>query len=144
MISQKAKYAIRALIDLAGLRPGESRQIAEIAEAQSIPRKFLEQILLEMKRRGLVSSRRGARGGYELLRPAESINFTEVLRIIDGPIAPLPCLSMTAYRRCPDCVSENNCAVRRAFAAVADAQREVLDATTIASAVRPPRRRRSR
>lgn len=144
MISQKAKYAIRALIDLAGLRPGESRQIAEIAEAQSIPRKFLEQILLEMKRRGLVSSRRGARGGYELLRPAESINFTEVLRIIDGPIAPLPCLSMTAYRRCPDCVSENTCAVRRAFAAVADAQREVLDATTIASAVRPPRRRRSR
>lgn len=144
MISQKAKYAIRALIALAEIEPGETLQIGEIADAQSIPRKFLEQILLELKRRGLVASQRGARGGYALLKPAQAINFTEVLRIIDGPIAPLPCLSLTAYRRCPDCPSESNCSVRRAFAAVAEAQRDVLDATTIASAAAPRRRRKSR
>ncbi|MEQ1931150.1 MAG: Rrf2 family transcriptional regulator [Parvularculaceae bacterium] len=141
MISQKAKYAIRALIALAGIEPGETLQIAAIAEAQAIPRKFLEQILLELKRRGLVASRRGAQGGYALLKPAQAISFTEVLRIIDGPIAPLPCLSQTAYRRCEDCPSEASCGVRRAFAAVADAQRNVLDATTIASAASPRRRR---
>jgi len=142
MISQKAKYAIRALIALAEIGPGETLQIADIAEAQSIPKKFLEQILLELKRRGLVASRRGAHGGYALLKPAQAITFTEVLRIMDGPIAPLPCLSETAYRRCEDCPSESACSVRRAFSAVADAQREVLDATTIASAAAPRRRAR--
>lgn len=141
MISHKAKYAIRALIALAELGPGETLQIAGIAEAQAIPKKFLEQILLELKRRGLVASRRGAHGGYALLKPAQAITFTEVLRIIDGPIAPLPCLSEIAYRRCEDCLSESACSVRRAFAAVAEAQRDVLSATTIASASASLRRR---
>lgn len=144
MISHKAKYAIRALIALAELQPGETLQIGDIAEAQAIPKKFLEQILLELKRRGLVSSRRGAHGGYALLKPAQAITFTEVLRIIDGPIAPLPCLSETAYRRCEDCPSESACNVRRAFAAVAEAQRSVLNATTIGSAAAAPRRRARR
>lgn len=142
MISQKAKYAIRALIALARAEPGEAMQIADIAEDNRIPRKFLEQILLELKRRGFVMSKRGAHGGYALLKPAGEITFTEVLRLIDGPVAPLPCLSQTAYRRCDDCPSETACEIRRAFAAVAEAQREVLNATTIADCIRPARRRR--
>lgn len=142
MISQKAKYAIRALIALARAEPGETMQIADIAEENRIPRKFLEQILLELKRRGFVMSKRGAQGGYLLLKPAHEISFTEVLRLIDGPVAPLPCLSQTAYRRCDDCPSETACEIRRAFAAVAEAQRTVLDETTIADAMKPGRRRR--
>jgi Rrf2 family protein len=134
MISQKAKYALRALIALARRPEGEAMFIGDIAENQNIPKKFLEQILLELKREGLVDSRRGKAGGYILLRPADTISFIDVLRLIDGPIAPLPCLSKTAYRRCADCVGETNCEVRRVFARVAHATREVLERATIAEA----------
>lgn len=135
MISQKAKYALRALVALAREEPGASVFIADIAESQSIPKKFLEQILLDLKRHGLVVSRRGKAGGYGLLRPAAMISFGEVLRIVDGPIAPLPCLSKMAYRRCEDCEDEAGCEVRRVFARVADVTRDVLDRTTIADAI---------
>ena len=93
MISQKAKYALRALVALAKQPTGQPVFIGDIAEAQNIPKKFLEQILLDLKHHGLVASRRGKAGGYGLFRPADTISFGEVLRIIDGPIAPLPCLS---------------------------------------------------
>lgn len=137
MISQKAKYALRALIALARVSsPDETRMISEIAEEQNIPKKFLEQILLDLKHHGIVVSRRGKAGGYLLLRPAEHVTFGEVLRIIDGPIAPLPCLSRMAYRRCQDCASEESCEIRRVFARVATATREVLDRTTIADCIR--------
>jgi Rrf2 family protein len=88
-----------------------------------------------LKRRGLVQSRRGSLGGYALLKPAEAISFAEVLRLIDGPMAPLPCLSVVAYARCVDCADEKACEIRRAFARVADATRDVLECTTIAQAV---------
>ena len=91
--------------------------------------------MLDLKHQGLVASRRGKAGGYGLLRPADTISFGEVLRIIDGPIAPLPCLSKIAYRRCEDCKEEASCEIRRVFAQVADATRAVLDRTTIADAV---------
>ena len=133
MISQKAKYALRALVALA--RAGDSLVISDIAEEQAIPRKFLEQILLDLKHHGLVHSRRGRLGGYGLLRPADQITFGQVLRLIDGPIAPLPCLSRIAYRRCEDCREEESCEIRRVFAAVAVASRDVLDRATIADAV---------
>lgn len=136
MISQKAKYALRALVALAKAAPGASVFIGDIAEEQSIPKKFLEQILLDLKRHGLVVSRRGKAGGYALLRPADVISFGQVLRIIDGPIAPLPCLSKMAYRKCDDCQDEATCEVRRVFAQVADATRDVLDRTTVADALR--------
>lgn len=110
-------------------------QTLEIAEQQAIPKKFLEQILLDLKRHGLVASRRGRSGGYGLLRSSRDITFGEVLRIIDGPIAPLPCLSKIAYRRCDDCKDEDSCEVRRVFAGVAEASRAVLDCTSIADAV---------
>jgi Rrf2 family protein len=135
MISQKAKYALRALVALAREKPGQALAIGDIAAQQSIPKKFLEQILLDLKHQGLVVSRRGKAGGYALLRPADTISFGQVLRIVDGPIAPLPCLSKIAYRRCEDCKEEASCEVRRVFARVADATRDVLDRTTIADAL---------
>ena len=135
MISQKAKYALRALLALVKAPPESSLMIAEISKAQQIPKKFLEQILLELKRAGIVMSRRGRLGGYVLLRPADSLTFGEVLRLIDGPIAPLPCLSKIAYRRCADCHDEASCEIRHVFAHVVKAQREVLDHTTFADAV---------
>lgn len=140
MISQKAKYALRALLALAEAEEGEPVFIGDIAEQQSIPRKFLEQILLDLKHQGLVVSRRGKMGGYLLLRRPETITFGEVLRIIDGPLAPLPCLSKMAYRRCEDCSDEKSCRIRRVFAGVAEATRGVLDSTTIADAIASDRK----
>jgi Rrf2 family protein len=135
MISKQAKYALRALMALAELGPGESMLTSQIAERQRIPKKFLEQILLNLKRHGLVQSRRGSQGGYALLKPAPEITFLQVLRIIDGPIAPLPCLSVTAYGRCSDCLDERTCEIRKAFARVAEATREVLAHSTLGEAM---------
>jgi Rrf2 family protein len=109
--------------------------IGEIAAKERIPRKFLEQILLELKRHGIVMSKRGKFGGYALLMPANQITFGQVLRILDGPLAPLPCLSRIAYRRCADCRTEDECEIRRVFARVATSAREVLDRTTIAESL---------
>ena len=132
MISQKARYALRALIALART---DSMMIAEIAEQQQIPRKFLEQILLDLKHHGIVASRRGRLGGYGLLMPADQITFGRILRIVDGPIAPLPCLSRIAYKRCVDCKNEATCEIRRVLARVAESARDVLDRATIAGAI---------
>lgn len=151
MLSQKAKYALRALLELAQAGPGEALLISEIAERQRLPRKFLEQILLELKRRGIVQSKRGKYGGYALLKPASKITFGEVIRIVDGPLAPLPCLSRTAYRKCEDCDDEARCAIRRVFAVTHAATAKVLDQTSLVDAVQGialrgaarPRRRRA-
>jgi Rrf2 family protein len=136
VISQKAKYALRALVALG--KEGDSLMIGEIAARKNIPRKFLEQILLELKHHGIVQSRRGKLGGYSLLMPPDRITYGQVLRIIDGPIAPLPCLSRIAYRRCSDCATEETCEIRRVFARVAESARDVLDRTTIADSLADP------
>jgi Rrf2 family protein len=135
MISQKAKYALRALLALARSDRQQPLPIADIAKAQAIPKKFLELILLELKGAELVTSKRGKQGGYFLDRAPNDITFGEVLRLIDGPIAPLPCLSQTAYRRCKDCDGESDCEIRHVFAHVADATRNILFNTTIADAL---------
>ena len=135
MISQKAKYALRALVALTRVPAGESLMISEISRSQAIPKKFLEQILLELKRAGIVMSRRGRLGGYVLLRAPDRVTFGEVLRLLDGPLAPLPCLRKIAYRRCADCAEESSCEIRHVFARVTIATREVLDSTTLADAV---------
>lgn len=135
MISQKAKYALRALIALARNDVTMPMPISEIAKVQAIPKKFLELILLELKGADLVTSKRGKQGGYFLGREANDITFGEVLRLIDGPIAPLPCLSQTAYRRCKDCDGESDCEIRHVFAHVADATRNILFNTTVADAL---------
>ncbi|MFW5681264.1 MAG: RrF2 family transcriptional regulator [Pseudomonadota bacterium] len=134
MLSQKAKYALRALIVLAAPAEGAT-SAARLAEQANVPAKFLEHILADLRRAGLVASRRGRTGGYRLGQPADRISFGAVIRLIDGPIAPLPCLSLTAYRRCPDCTDEASCAIRHAFADVAEATRAALDRLTIAAAM---------
>lgn len=136
MISQKAKYALRALVALARLRAGTTMMIGQISREQAIPKKFLEQILLELKRAGIVMSLRGRAGGYALLKAPEEVTFGEVLRLVDGPIAPLPCLSKIAYRRCEDCQDETSCEVRHVFERVTLATRAVLDSTTLADALK--------
>nr|WP_166175978.1 Rrf2 family transcriptional regulator [Altererythrobacter segetis] len=135
MISNKAKYAFRALLAVAAAPEGESLTSAEIARRYNIPHKFLEQILLDLKKAGILDSRRGKSGGYVMLRPADTISFGEVLRIFEGPLAPLPCLSRQSYRRCEDCVSEATCEIRREFGRAYDASRQVLDSRTIGDAL---------
>ena len=138
MISQRAKYALRALIALAQTPSDSSISIADLASAQAIPKKFLEQILLDLKRHGIVHSKRGQQGGYQLLKEPSEITFGRILRIVDGPIALLPCLSKIAYRRCEDCADEKTCEIRKVFAEVADSSRRILDNTTVADAVSAP------
>jgi Rrf2 family protein len=135
MISQRARYAFKALIALSRMPLGESLQIGDIAAREGIPRSFLEHIMLELKRNHLVGSRRGKSGGYFLLRPAAEIMFGDVLRLIDGPLAPLPCLSRHAYKRCEDCPDEASCAVRAAFHDVFQATLAVVDHLSLADAV---------
>jgi Rrf2 family protein len=134
MLSQKAKYALRALLALAEAGDHRALLISVVAERHNLPKKFLEQILLDLKHHGLVQSRRGRHGGYALLKPASEISFGQVVRIIDGPLAPLPCLSRVAYRRCEDCPGEERCAIRRVFARTHQLTSEVLDRTTLADA----------
>ncbi len=135
MISNKAKYALRALLAIAAQDAGDALTSIEIAKRHRIPHKFLEQILLDLKKAGILESRRGKLGGYVMLRPADTITFGEVLRIFEGPLAPLPCLSRNAYRRCEDCESEARCEIRREFARSYEASRQVLDSRTIADAL---------
>jgi Rrf2 family protein len=135
MLSQKAKYALHALLVLAEEGDARPLLIADIAERHNLPKKFLEQILLDLKHHGLVQSRRGKHGGYNLLKPAAEISFGQVVRIIDGPLAPLPCLSVMAYRRCEDCVDEESCAIRRVFALTHQITTTVLDRTSLADAL---------
>ena len=134
MLSQKARYALRALYVLAAKPAGATAMIAEIASEARAPRKFLEQILLDLKKRGIVRSQRGRHGGYGLGRPADRITFAEIIRAIDGPLALSPCVSVTAYRRCDDCVDEATCATRKVLLAVRDATADILEHRTLADA----------
>jgi len=136
MLSQKARYALRALVELARASDEGQLTSAEIATRADAPRKFLEAILLEMARRGLVVSRRGKFGGYVLGRPAEMISFAEAIRVIDGPLALAPCVSRTAFRKCPDCPSLKDCTLRGALLRARDATAEVLESYTLADAAR--------
>jgi Rrf2 family protein len=143
MLSQKARYALHALIVLAEHGGREPLMIADIAKEAQVPRKFLEQILLSLKRRGIVQSVRGRAGGYRLGRSAKEISFADVIRETDGPLALSPCVSVTAYHKCPDCVDEATCAIRKVLLAARDATAEVLESRSLAQAVAGARRARS-
>ena len=134
LLSQKAKYALRALLYLAR-QPGELVMVGEIAEQQNVPHKFLELIMLELRKHGLLFSQRGRNGGYVLTRPAEAITFGEVIRIMDGPLAPLPCASVLGYRRCADCQDERTCEIRKLMCSVRNAVADILDNTSLADAI---------
>ena len=131
MLSQKTKYALRALVYLASLKAPASASIAEVAVGAKAPRKFLEAILLELKLAGFVESRRGRFGGYALaMKPAE-ITFAAVIRAVEGPLALAPCASVTAYRQCEDCFDVEVCTIRKALLASRDAVAEVLESWTV-------------
>ncbi|MEI9890816.1 MAG: Rrf2 family transcriptional regulator [Caulobacteraceae bacterium] len=135
MLSQKARYALRALVELA--RAGDQQITAgEIAVRADAPRKFLEAILLELSRRGLVLSRRGKFGGYVLARPPADISFAEAIRVIDGPLALAPCVSQMAFRKCDDCPDLETCALRPALRKARDATAQVLESYTLAEALK--------
>ncbi|HEY3778965.1 MAG TPA: Rrf2 family transcriptional regulator [Rhizomicrobium sp.] len=141
MLSQKARYALHALIVLAEHGEGEPIMIADIARRARVPRKFLEQILLDLKRRGIVRSLRGRAGGYLLGRQPKNITFAEVIRTIDGPLALSPCVSVTAYHKCDDCEDEETCAIRKALLAARDATAAILEERTLAGALSSAKRR---
>ena len=130
MLSMKAKYAIRALIILAK-NEKKMLQIKSIAKEADVPQKFLEAILLELKGYRLVESKRGIFGGYFLAKSASEITAGDVIRIIDGPLAPIRCASITAYQRCDDCIDENTCSIRRTMMEVRNAISGVLDKKTL-------------
>jgi Rrf2 family protein len=136
MISQKAKYAFKALVELASAPRDRAILIEDIATSARIPHKFLEHILVELKHHGAIASRRGRGGGYVLLKEPADITIGSILRAIDGPIAPLGCLSRSAYRPCADCPDEENCAVRKVFGDLFAATLILMDAITLADAMR--------
>lgn len=133
MLSKKAKYAIKALLALADHDREEPVRIADLARDEQIPAKFLELILLDLRNQGILQSRKGKGGGYLLARDPADIPIGQIVRMFDGPLAPVPCASQTGYVRCADCRNEAVCGVRLAMREVRDATAKILDGTTIAS-----------
>jgi Rrf2 family protein len=133
MLSKKAKYAIKALLALAQQEGDEPMRIADLARAEQIPPKFLEFILLGLRNHGILQSRKGKGGGYRLARDPADIYLGQIVRLFDGPLAPVPCASQTAYVRCADCRNEAVCGVHLAMKEVRDATARVLDGTSLAS-----------
>lgn len=134
MLSQKTRYALKALLELAALPAGATLSSAAIAARRTIPDKFLEAILVELKRDGLVRGQRGRSGGYQLARSAADISFGNVVRLMEGPLALLPCVSQTQYSRCADCTDERACELRKIFRSVRDSTAAILDDWTLADA----------
>ena len=128
----KAKYALRALCALAQ-RPERVQPARTLAVEARIPEKFLESILVELRNAGFIQSRRGLQGGHTLARPATEILLGDIIRVIDGPLAPLRCASLTAYKPCDDCPDPERCALRELMADVRQAMSEVLDQRTLQS-----------
>ena len=135
MLTQRSRYALRAMLYLAEA-PAGGPPIAmnRIAVAANVPRKFLELILADLREAGLLHSHRGKAGGYCLSRPIHLISLGEIVRTIEGPLALVPCVSRTAYRRCADCRDEASCAIRIAMARVRDETARILDGTSLADA----------
>lgn len=133
MLSQKTRYALRALLFLAEEGDSLPVRLARIATSQSVPSKYLELIMLELKKAGLVTSVRGPKGGYSLALPASAISFGQIVRAMEGPIALISCASVNFYAPCGDCHDEASCAIRRAFSELRDRSTEILDSITLAN-----------
>ena len=132
MLSQRTRYAIRALQHLADRFGAGPVQLVEIAEAQNIPAKFLTVILSEMKRAGLVETLRGKEGGYWLAPDPDKVTYGDIVRLTRGSLALVPCASRLAYEKCKNCVPENVCHMRRVMLAVRDETANILDRVTLA------------
>ncbi len=143
MLSKKCKYAIHALVHMAR-NPDEKYLIKDISEACTIPKKFLETILLDLKRAGILGSKQGKGGGYTLRRPPADVNLAEVVRLFDGAIAAVPCATFKFYESCDECEDENTCSVRAAFLQVRNATVEMLKSDTLESLVKTENKLKSR
>lgn len=131
MLAQRTRYALRSLLYLAEEQDGHPVQLARIAETQRVPPKYLELIMLDLKKAGLVRSTRGPRGGYRLARGPEEISFGQIVRVMEGPIALVSCASVNFYAPCGDCRDEASCAIRKAFAILRDQTTNYLDGISL-------------
>ena len=131
MLTRKSKYGLKAMLVLAEEPDRRPMLIADLAERQQLPKKFLEAILLELKRHGLLGSKKGKGGGYFLGRDPAAITLGQIIRILDGPLALIPCVSQTAYLKCEECVDEQTCGIRLAMKDVRDATAHILDNTSL-------------
>ena len=135
MLTQRSRYALRAMLFLAEAPPvGPPVPMTRIAAEANVPKKFLELILADLREAGFILSTRGKMGGYRLARPTHLISLGEIIRVIEGPLALVPCVSRIAYRACGDCKDEASCAIRHAMARVRDETARILDGTSLATA----------
>ena len=135
MLSKKTKYGLKALAFIARQPKGDKVQIATISESENISHKFLESILLTLRKAGFLGARKGKGGGYYLLKEASEIKMTEVIRTLEGPIAMLPCVSLNFYEKCDDCPDEDACSVHKLMIQVRDNTLQVLRNNTLADLV---------
>jgi Rrf2 family protein len=135
LLTKKTKYAVKALMALARNKANTPMLISEVASKEHLPKKFLEAILLELKRNGFLGSKKGAGGGYYLMKKSEEIKLAAIIRVIDGPIALLPCVSLNFYERCEECMDEGYCGIRDVMKDVRDATLKILTETTIADMI---------
>jgi Rrf2 family protein len=135
MITKKTKYAFKALIRLASIPSAEPVLIADLARTEKIPKKFLESILLSLRKGGILQSRIGKGGGYSLALPPNRISLAAIIRLLEGDIAPVQCLSTTNYVKCEECADERTCGIRLSMVDVDSALTEVLERLTVADMV---------
>lgn len=135
-ISKRTQYGLKAILVLGRRYRDGPVLIATISKEESIPLKFLEIILLDLKAHGLLESKKGKGGGYSLSRPPSTVTIGSVIRIMEGPLAPLPCASETAFKPCPECTDVETCGTRIIMRQVRDAMASVLDHTTLAELLR--------
>lgn len=148
MLSKKSKYGLKAMLLLAREYGQGPVLVSDVAQREDIPKKFLELILLDLKHSGVLESKKGKGGGYFLRRPPSKISMGQIIRVLDGPLALIPCVSQTAYMKCDECRDEQTCGVRLAMKEVRDATARILDGTTLADVnkrvdAQTSRRRRS-
>lgn len=136
MISRKTKYGLKALTFLARSKENKIVQIATISDAECIPQKFLESILLTLRKAGFLGSKKGKGGGYYLLKDASEIKIAAVYRILEGPIALVPCVSLNFYEKCEDCPDEQACGIHSLMIQVRDNTLSILENTTLADLVK--------
>ena len=135
MLSRKTKYGIKALTFLAQQDGNDPTQISVIASSENISQKFLESILLTLKKAGILGSKKGKGGGYYLLKEASNIRIAQVYRVLEGPIAMVPCVSLNFYEKCDDCPDEGACSVHNLMIQVRDSTLNILENTTLADII---------
>ena len=135
MISKKTKYGLKALTFLARQKTNQPVQISVISKTENISRKFLENILLSLRKAGFLGSKKGKEGGYYLLKSPDEINMASVMRVLEGPIALVPCVSLNFYEKCEDCPDEEACSIHKLMLSVRDNTLQVFNNTTLADLV---------